>query len=121
MTSEILRDICATLDHLEVFDRSTGAMPFFLLDGHGSRIELPFLEYINDPSHLWCAYIGVPYGTDIWQVGDSVEQNGTYNMLTTRAKMNLIQRKEELSLPAVIEPYEIITLANSAWEEHLTG
>ena len=42
-------------------------------------------------------------------------------MLTTRAKMNLIQRKEELSLPAVIEPYEIITLANSAWEEHLTG
>ena len=93
MTSEILRDICATLDHLEVFDRSTGAMPFFLLDGHGSRIELPFLEYINDPLHLWCLCLGVPYGTDIWQVGDALEQNGTYNMLTTTAKMYLIQKK----------------------------
>ena len=94
MTSEILRDICATLDHLEVFDRSTGAMPFFLLDGHGSRVELPFLEYINDPLHLWCVCLGVPYGTDLWQVGDSAEQNGTYNMLTTAAKMNLIQKKK---------------------------
>lgn len=54
MTSEILRDICATLDHLEDFNRSTGAMPFFLLDRHGSRIELPFVEYINDLTHLWC-------------------------------------------------------------------
>mmetsp|Transcript_25328 Transcript_25328/g.29834 ORF Transcript_25328/g.29834 Transcript_25328/m.29834 type:complete len:143 (+) Transcript_25328:1172-1600(+) len=65
MTSEILVDICATLDHLKVFDRSNGAMPFFLLNGHGSRVELPFLEYVNHPEHLWCACIGVPYGTDL--------------------------------------------------------
>jgi len=71
ITSEILVDICATLDHLKVFDRLTGAMPFFLLDGHQSRIELPFLEYVNHPDHPWCLCIGVPYGTDLWQVGNS--------------------------------------------------
>jgi len=65
MTSEILRDICAELDFLGVFDRSGGCMPFFLLDGHGSRIQLPFLEYVNNALHLWCACIGVPYGTDL--------------------------------------------------------
>jgi len=65
MTSEILRDICAELDFLGVFDRSGGCMPFFLLDGHGSRIQLPFLEYVNNALHLWCACIGVPYSTDL--------------------------------------------------------
>jgi len=62
MTSEILRGICVELDFLQVFDCSN-AMPFFLLNGHGSRIQLPFLEYVNNPLHSWCAYIGVPYGT----------------------------------------------------------
>ena len=73
VTSEILVDICATLDHLKVFDRSTGAMPFFLLDGHQSCIELPFLEYVNHINHLWCACLGVPYGNDLWQAGDPEE------------------------------------------------
>ena len=93
MTSEILVDICATLDHLKVFDRSNGAMPFFLLDGHGSRVELPFLEYVNHPEHLWCACIGVPYGTDLWQVGDAREQNGTLNMGSTKAKQKSCKRQ----------------------------
>ena len=84
MTSEILRDICAELDFLGVFDRSGGCMPFFLLDGHGSRIQLPFLEYANNALHLWCACIGVPYGTDLWQVGDSAEQNGAHNISSTK-------------------------------------
>ena len=66
MTSEILVDICATLDHLKVFDRSDGAMPLFLLDSHCSRVELTFLEYVNNPEHIWCAYIVVTYGTDLW-------------------------------------------------------
>ena len=69
MTSEILRDICAELDFLQVFDRSN-TMSFFLLNGHGSRIQLPFLEYINNLLHSWCACIGVLYGIDMWQVGD---------------------------------------------------
>ena len=52
MTSEILVDIYSMLDHLKVFDRRDGAIPFFLLDGHSSRVDLPFLEYVNNPKHL---------------------------------------------------------------------
>ena len=115
ITSEFLVDICATLDHLKVFNRDDGAKPFILLDGHQSRIELPFLEYVNNPAHPWCACIGVPYGTYLWQVGDSEEQNGTFNMESTKAKMRIVAKKERMSLPPVIEPYEIIPIINSAW------
>jgi hypothetical protein len=45
--------------------------PFVLLDGHQSRFDEVFLRYINDPAHKWVVAIGVPYGTHIWQVGDS--------------------------------------------------
>jgi len=90
-------------------------MPFFLLDGHQSRIELPFLEYVNHPDHPWCACIGVPYGTDLWQVGDSEEQNGSFNMASTQAKMDIISKKEQLSLAPTIEPFEIIPIISSAW------
>ena len=52
MILEILVDIFSTLDRLNVFNRSDGEMPFFLLDGHSSRVEHPFLEYVNNPEHL---------------------------------------------------------------------
>ena len=68
-----LKDILRTLDELEVFPRVNGLKPFLLVDGHGSRLEIPFLEYINEPDHEWVVCIGVPYGTDLWQVGDSKE------------------------------------------------
>ena len=48
-------------------------MPLLLLNSHGSRIELPFLQYINDPLYLWIDLSGVTYGTSLWQVGDSAE------------------------------------------------
>ena len=66
VTTEILRDILATLDTLQVFDRSKGTTPCVLLDGHASHFGLPFLEYITDILHPWCVVIGVPYGTAIW-------------------------------------------------------
>ena len=59
-------DILATLDHLRVFDRLLGRKPFLLLDGHGSRFELPFLKYVIDKDHKWVICIGVPYGTSLW-------------------------------------------------------
>ena len=65
MTSDILTLIVETLGVLEVFDRSTGKTPFMLLDGHGSRLGLSFLNYINDPLHPWVACIDVPYGTSL--------------------------------------------------------
>ena len=90
MTSDILTTIVKTLDELDIFDRSTGKNPFMLLDGHGSRLGLPFLSYINNPLHLWFACIGVPYGTSLWQVGDSKQQNGSYKMALSRIKKEII-------------------------------
>jgi len=63
ITSEILTDCLRTMDELELFPRIDGLRPFFIVDGHGSRLELPFLNYINDPEHEWCVCLGVPYGT----------------------------------------------------------
>ena len=53
ITSQILRDALQTLDYHGIFDRSTGRMPFLLLDGHGSRFELPFLNYVTHTDHPW--------------------------------------------------------------------
>ena len=66
ITSVILRDALATIDHYNVMDRSSGRKPFLLLDGHGSQFELPFLEYITNANHKWMVCIGVPYGTSLW-------------------------------------------------------
>lgn len=73
ITAELLVAMLQTIDSLGVFDRSDGVPPFLLLDGHGSRFDLTFLEYINTPCTKWNVCIGVPYGTSYWQVGDSRE------------------------------------------------
>ena len=93
ITSELL---CSMLKHMDdccVFDRTDGVLPFLLLYGHGSRFELPFLEYINDVAHKWQLCIGVPYGTSFWQVGDSAEQIGSFKMTMVRAKVKLLKKK----------------------------
>ena len=79
---ETLREIFERIDSLEIYDedRKNGLTPFALLDGHQSRFDLGFLRYINSPDTKWNVCIGVPYGTSIWQVGDSSEQNGTFKM-----------------------------------------
>jgi len=81
------------LTYLDVFDRSTGLNPFLILDGHGSRFELEFLEYINKVEHKWVVKIGLPYGTSYWQVVDSTEQNGCLMMAPTREKQALVTKK----------------------------
>ena len=73
INSAILTDILREMDARGIFKREDGRVPFLLLDGHGSRIELEFLQYVSDPEHKWVICIGVPYGTSLWQVGDSSE------------------------------------------------
>jgi hypothetical protein len=48
ITSTLLVDMLAFLDSLGMYDCSI-ASPFLLLDGHRSRMRLPFLKYVNDP------------------------------------------------------------------------
>ena len=83
----------ATLDKLELFSREN-CLPFLIYDANGSRFEFPFLEYISDPDHEWAVCIDVPYGTALWQVGDSEEQNGSMNMASVTKKGKLLKRKK---------------------------
>ena len=84
-----------TLDELELFSRKE-ALPFLICDAHGSRFELPFLEYINNPEHEWAVCISVPYGTALWQVGDSSEQNGVMNLASVAEKIDIVKDKEQM-------------------------
>jgi hypothetical protein len=44
ISSELLAGMLKTIDSYGVFNRSNGAMPFLLLDGHFSRLQLPFFR-----------------------------------------------------------------------------
>ena len=59
-----------------------GVKPLLLVDGHGSRFEIPFLRYISDEAHEWTVVTRVPYGTTLWQVGDSPKHTGVFDMVS---------------------------------------
>ena len=106
------------LDVLEIFDRTFGISPTLLLNGHGSRLHITFLQYVNDPAHLWVVLIGVPYGTSIWQVWDSNEKNGAYKMALALTKKDTISFKERRMMPRLtIKVHEIRILINFVWEQ----
>ena len=118
ITSQILSDALAHLDSYNLFCRDNGKSPFLLLDGHNSRFELPFLEYITNDAHKWTVCIGVPYGTAIWQVADSKEQNGSYKIALSRAKKELVDSKLAMHMdPATLCATDIVPLVNIAWEK----
>jgi hypothetical protein len=119
ITSKLLVDFLKAMDALDLFPREEGGpQPFLLLDGHNSRFEVPFLEYVNKPETRWITCIGVPYGTSYWQVGDSSEQNGSYKMALTRAKKELVLKKQRMCFTnARVEPYEVVIIVNEAWKK----
>ena len=100
ITATILTNIFRRLDELAIYDtdRANGRIPFVLLDGHGSRFDIEFLEYINDPSHRWNVCLGVPYGTALWQVADSSQQHGLFKMLLNMAKRKLFRKRMDSCL-----------------------
>jgi hypothetical protein len=76
--------------------------PFLLLDGHASRFDLIFLQYINQPETKWNCSIGLPSGTSYWQVGDSSKQNRLFKMALVRAKQEFIMKKNDAGLEFAI-------------------
>ena len=100
---------------MQVIPRQDNIKPFLLLDGHGSRLEFPFLKYINTPEDHWVVCLGVPYGTALWQVGDSKEQNGSFNIAITKAKQQLLEFRESKCLSAKLQSTYLIPLINKAW------
>ena len=106
----------AQMDSLELFDRSDGINPFLILDGHGSRFDCSFFEYINSPLTPWSVCIGVLHGTSCWQVVDLLEQNRSFKMELTVAKRDLVlTKKTEHDLPFAIEKSDIVALVSTAW------
>jgi hypothetical protein len=116
ITSELLKSMLQQMDSLNLFPRMQGGpLPFVLLDGHGSRFQLPFLRYIGDKEHKWKVCIGVPNGTAHWQVGDSAEQNGSLKMATTRDKRKLSQFRMSMGMNLNIRPSDIIPVCNTVY------
>jgi hypothetical protein len=95
-------------EQLEFFDRSDGFNPFLLCDGHGSQFEEPFLEYTLESNRHWTCFIGVPYGTSKLQVGDSTEQNGTFEIECKKVKADTVRNKIRAGLPAMLDKSQIV-------------
>jgi hypothetical protein len=93
ITSAILTDLLRTIDKHQVYDRLQGTKPLLLLDGHHSRMDLEFLEYINQPGTEWNVCIGVPYGTHLWQVADSSQINGKFKIEMMKEKHEYMKYK----------------------------
>jgi hypothetical protein len=117
ITANLLIEILRAMDSLNVFDRSDGISPFLQLDGHGSRFELAFLQYINNPLTHWNVCVGVPYGTSYWQVGDSSEQNSCFKMALTQYSQDLLTRRESVSGQCAIEKVDVTCLVSRAWQD----
>lgn len=100
------------LDDIGVYDRAV-AHPFLLLDGHHSRMMLPYLKYICDPGHKWYSCFGVPYATHVWQVADASSLNGTYKIELAKAKRKYVEHR---NVPK-FEPTDIVPLVNMAFEK----
>ena len=115
-TSEILCNMIATLDKLEIFSREN-ALPFLICNAHSSRFEFTFLKYISNPEHESALCIGITYETALWQVSDSAEKNGSMNMASVTEKRAIIEEKERKMVTPVIEPYEITRIFCSIWEK----
>ena len=119
ITDTILTDILRTIDELKLFQtyRENGAIPFLLVDGHQSRFSTQFLSYITDTNHQWKVTIGVPYGTSLWQVGDTYHQNGRFKIALVQMKkkiMDLRLRTFCSELESV--PTDIMPMINAAWK-----
>ena len=81
ITGEILVSILEYFDGIDLFPRALGGpIPMLIVDGHQSRLDPSFINYINDKQHEWRVYFGVPYATVLWQVGDASEQNGKFKI-----------------------------------------
>jgi hypothetical protein len=117
ITSHLLTNMLQRMDDVKLFNRSDGINPFLLYDGHGSQFEEPILEYTLEFNRPWECCIGVPYGTSVWQVGGSVEQNETFKIESKKVKVDTVTRKIRLGLPATLKRSDISRIMNIAWQK----
>ena len=116
VTGDILVQIIKQLDEQEIFVREHGLTPMIILDGHESRLHLPFLTYIDKEGTKWIICHGTPYGTSYWQVGDSPEQNGSFKMAWIAEKRDLVTYKTDRGLQTSLTADDLMPLLNRAWQ-----
>lgn len=115
INAEILVEILKRFDD-GIVTRQEGVTPFLLVDGHQSRLDHTFLSYINDENHKWRVCLGVPYGTSLWQVGDSsAEQNGAFKIYLTDAKEKLFEEKGRQRMSQRLEQSDVMPLLNRSF------
>ena len=118
ITAEILTNIFRRMDNLRLFhdDCKNGLIPFALLNRHGSRFDVQFLDYINDSTHKWNVCLGVPYGTALWQVADSSEQHGRFKMNLNKAKRELYNNRINSCMEDMhLTKTDIVPLVRKCW------
>jgi hypothetical protein len=116
ITGALLAAMLRKMDDLEMFNLFDGINPFILLDGHGSRFEFSFVEYIHGDRE-WTVCIGVPYGISLWQVGDSKQQNGQYKDKSKEGKENVLTMKRKHGLRFTIIKEDKMWLVHYAWDK----
>ena len=113
ITGEILVKVLQYFDGIDLFPRvDNGPIPMLIVDGHQSRLDPLFVEYINNRNHKWKVCLGVPYATTLWQVGDASEQNGFVKSEWYREKAKLLVWKSEHGLPRAIRPEDVMPIMN---------
>ena len=118
ITGDILTNILVKMDDCGAIDRTDDSVkPFLLVDAHNSRLSVEFLKYINDDEHKWFVYIGVPYGTHLWQVADAEQLNGELTRLFTMAKEALLRRKTHHGLAPSITRTNVMPMFGPAWKQ----
>ena len=66
--------------------------------------------------------LGVPYGTALWQVGDSKAQNGSFHIALTKAKQDLLDFKlKKMTEDQYLKPTDLMPLVNKAWNASFQG
>lgn len=120
MTSAILRRILHYIDKQGIVERGvdeeTGQSyhPVLILDGHISRMGLPFLKYVNTAVTKWSVPLVCPYGTHKTQFHDDEKQNGSFKCALFEAKRTRILARREAGLPAELTPEEIPIIVKTA-------
>ena len=105
----------------QLFPRVPGdPLPFLLLDGHGSRLQLSSLRYMNHLEHPWIVCIGLPNGTALWKVGDAAEKNCCWKMSITKFKRDLVLFKIIMGLPPTTTNTDIFPLCNRVFVKSFT-
>jgi len=117
VTSDILKQVFERLDNMGMYERVDGRVPMALFDAHDLRLQVPFLQYINDKNHIWKFCIGLPNGTHKWQVGDSKQQNGRWKIEWYKEKDDLVSYKRNNGLGCNLDKSDIMPIVSRIWDK----